>query len=249
MSEENTNSVNLEDPKVQEAIRSLVEAQVAEKTAGLVKNKQELLEEAKNAKQALKSIKDKYGEDLSVFDKLLAEEQKRKEADMTLEERLEQRYSQEKKQLTDMWASERAKFETETKSKDAAIKKYLVDAELERIISAEGGKAHFLKPALAGQLQVVQENGEYKVRVMDKDVPKLNMDGSPMGITELVRAYKNDEAWGAAFNATGATGGGATGNNSNSTSRAALSRSKMTVEEKTAKIAELGLDGYLALPN
>jgi hypothetical protein len=243
-----TNSVNLEDPKVQEAIRTLVEAQVAEKTAGLVKNKQELLEEAKNAKQALKSIKDKYGEDLSIFDKLMADEQKRKEAEMTLEERLEQRYAQEKKQLTDMWANERTKFETETKSKDAAIKKYLVDAELERIISAEGGKAHFLKPALAGQLQVIQENGEYKVRVMDRDVPRLTMDGSPMGITELVRAYKNDEAWGAAFNATGATGGGATGNNSSSASSGALSRSKMTVEQKTAKIAEVGLQAYLALP-
>jgi len=255
MTTENTDNneapaINLEDPKVQEIIAKQVDNMVAEKTKGLVENKEQLLKEAKEAKGKLREINEKYGSDLSKFDELMEAEQKRKEAEMTEVERIEARYNQEKKQLQEMWNNKITTLESQSSAKDAAIHKYLVDSQLEAEISAAGGKSHFLKPALQSQLNVVEEGGEYKVRVMDNGVPRLNMDGTPMGIAELVSGYKADESWGAAFNATGATGGGATGNKQTTTNTNAsnLTRSTMSPAEKVAYMGEHGSEAYLKLP-
>lgn len=252
----NSDLVSLDDPKIQAIIQGMVDTQVttqvAEKTKGLVAKNTELLGEAKAAKSETREFKEKYGEDYGTLDKAIADEKARKEADMTDLQKLESTYSQEKETLTTMWAEQKAKLETQAAAKDAAINKYLIDGALETEINAAGGKSHFLKPVLAGKLQVFEnEAGDYDVRVMEGANPKLNPDGSPMGIAGLVSAYKADEAWGAAFGPSGATGGGATGSNkanSESSGKTSGKRLTMTDQEKVTYIGEHGVAKYMALP-
>jgi hypothetical protein len=250
MSDDNTNNDQPEfTPEMQAQIQKVIEERVQRETEGLVKKRDELLAEAKAAKGKLREIQDKYGEDFSKFDKLIAEEQKRKEAEMTLEERLSSRFENEKKQLSDMWGNKEKEYQTVLGKKDAALKKYLIDSQLESEISKNGGIPHFLKPALTPLLNVVQKGDDYTVMVMDGDSPRLKLDGSPMGISDLITHYKNDPAWAPAFNASGASGGDASGSKSNGKSATGYRpRSQMSSSEKADAVEKLGYEGYLALP-
>lgn len=241
----NTQTVNFDDPKVQQAINKLVESRVRQETEGLVKNRDKLLEEAKLAKTQLREIKDRYGDDLSKFDELLDKERKQREAEMTFEEKLTSQYEREKKQLTEMWKSKEEEYKNTLTKKDKALRQYLIDSQLEAELTAAGGISHFLKPTLAGQLSVVEADGGYQVRVMDNDVPRLKMDGTPMTISDLVSVYKNDESWGAAFKASGATGGGATGNEKN-TNKSSMSKpkSQWSDAEAASFISKYGPKAY-----
>jgi hypothetical protein len=250
MSEETTNTKPEFTPEIQAQVQKVIEQRVREETEGLVKKRDELLAEAKQAKNQLREIKDRYGDDFSKFDKLLEDEQKRRESEMTLEERLTNRFEKEKKQLADMWSQKEAEYKTVVTKKDSALKKYLLDSQLEQEISKAGGIPHFLKPALVPTLSVVEQGNDYRVMVMDGDSPRLRMDGSPMGITDIINQYKNDPAWAPAFGSSGASGGDALG--SKSSTKLGIGgtkpRSQMSFKERSAAIAELGQEGYLALP-
>ena len=242
-------NIDFSDPKVQAAINNLVQQRVSQETEGLIKKRDELLGELKPAKEKLRNITEKYGDDLSRFDQLLEEEQKRKEADMTLEERLTSQYDAEFKRQAEQFNKKEKDLTEQLKKKDSALEHYLIDSQLESEINKSDGYSHMLKPALRDKLKVVEENGNYVVRVYEGDVPRLNMDGSQMTISDLVASFKSDELWLPAFKSSGATGGGATGNNSGTGgSGIAKNRSKMSLSEKTAYVKDNGMDKYMSLP-
>lgn len=243
------NPINFDDPKVQEAIQKVVDAQVAEKTQGLAKKKEELLGEVKEYKGKYREVVDKLGgEDLSKLDELLEKDRRQREAEMTEVERLENSYKKEKQQLVDQWQSSLKEKDEALSKKDAALRKYLIDSQLEAVINEQGGNPRFLKPTLASQLDVIEENGEYKVRVMDDGAPRLKMDGTPMGIEDLVGVFKQDEAWADAFKSSGASGGSATGNKKESAkSTGNKPVSQWSVRDKIAYQKEHGQEAYFEL--
>lgn len=242
-------NIDFSDPKVQAAINNLVQQRVSQETEGLIRKRDELLGELKPAKEKLRSITEKYGEDLSRFDQLLEEEKKRKEADMTLEERLTSQYDAEFKRQAEQFSKKEKSLSDELKKKSSALEHYLIDSQLESEINKSDGYSHMLKPALRDKLRVVEDGDSYTVRVYEGDVPRLNMDGSQMTISDLVASFKNDELWLPAFKSSGATGGGATGNNTGAGgSQLATNRSNMSVEDKMDYIRKHSMAKYLELP-
>lgn len=250
--QENNLNVDLDNPEIQKAIKGVVDKLVAEQTQGLVNKKNELLGEVKEAKGSLRSIKDKYGEDFEErFAKLEEEDRKRKEADMSLEERLMSQFGKEKEQLTGMFQTKEQEYLDKIGKLESGLNTNIKEAQLEHEIAKADGLPHFLKPALMSQVTVVEEDGEYKARVLENGVVKLKLDGTPETIADLVSRYKADAAWAPAFKSSGASGGGITSNekSGNAGGLPANKRwSEMTAEQQNAYINKHGQPDFRKIP-
>lgn len=105
----------------------------------------------------------------------------------------------------------------ELKSKDDAIasmkqtlEKHLVDAAATEAIAAAKGVPPLLLPHVRAYAKVVEDNGEYVVRIVDaKGDPRVNQKGDFLSIKDLVEEMRQSEVFGRAFDASGRTGSGA----------------------------------------
>jgi hypothetical protein len=230
-----------------EQFNSLKEKAVQEETAGLLSKRDELLAEKKALKEWKDSMSSKYN--FEELDKQLEEAKKAKEQAMTAEERFDLRF----KEMSSEFTKERTVFQTALEKKDAALKKHLVESELKSQIAKANGMEHLLTPVLRGQIQVVEENGDYVARVMKNGNPRIGgTDGSYMTIEQLVNEFKSDADYGVCFKASGATGGDATGSTAKTAASgsgdANLKRGEMTFKQKSEYISTHGQAKYLALP-
>lgn len=107
-----------------------------------------------------------------------------------------------KKELT-------AQEETVQKMK-ATLESYLVDASAIEAIASAKGVPELLLPHVKASVKVVEEEGKYLVRVVDKEgSPRMNSKGEYIGIKDLVAEMRESEIFMRAFDGDGTSGSNA----------------------------------------
>lgn len=95
----------------------------------------------------------------------------------------------------------------------ANISELLVDAEATRELSRSEvkGSARLLLPHIRSKTRVVEgEDGKFKLEVLGDDgKPRVNGEGKPIGLTDLIGELRKDKEFGGAFTGTGSSGSGA----------------------------------------
>lgn len=93
----------------------------------------------------------------------------------------------------------------------AALESYLIDSEATRELAEVKGAPTLMLPHVRAQVKVIEEEGKFVARVVDKDGnPRIgDASGEPMSIKQLVAEMRASEAFGRAFEASGASGSGA----------------------------------------
>jgi hypothetical protein len=90
------------------------------------------------------------------------------------------------------------------------LEKYLVDAAAATALAAAQGNAELLLPHVKARVKVIEENGEFAVRVVDAaGNPRVNGKGEFLSMTELVGEMRQSDVYAPAFLAPAASGGGA----------------------------------------
>ena len=112
-------------------------------------------------------------------------------------------------QMNDKHAQELAAVTGKVADKDKALSKYLVDASATAAIAAAKGVPELLLPHVRASVKVIEENGDYAVRIIDANGnPRVNGKGEFLSINDLVGEMRGSEIFGRAFEGSGATGGG-----------------------------------------
>lgn len=89
------------------------------------------------------------------------------------------------------------------------LEKYLVDATATAEIAAAKGSADLLLPHVQRFVKVVEEDGQYHTRVVDaKGDPRVNGQGDPLSIKDLVSEMRQSPVFGRAFEGSGVSGSG-----------------------------------------
>ena len=121
-----------------------------------------------------------------------------------------------KAQMLEQHNKEREADKAAINAGKAAIERHLIDGQASAAISAAKGVPVLLLPHVKAHVRVVEDGGEYVVRVVDKlGNPRVDAKGEFLSITDLVSEMRQSEVFGRAFEASGTTGGGAGGNPSN----------------------------------
>lgn len=176
-----------------------------EDPAGL---KSALEKERKEAREASKQVKawQALGKTPDEIHALLDAQRKAEEA--SAEKNGE--WDKLKAQMLEQHQRERDQLEAKSRAKDAAIERHLIDAQATAAIASAKGVPALLLPHVKAAARVVEEDGEYVVRVVDdKGNPRVNGKGDYLSIADLVSEMRQSEVFGRAFDAEGRTGGGA----------------------------------------
>ena len=154
---------------------------MAKQYQGLGKSPEEIIELVKKQDEAERGKLEQKGE----WDKLKA-----------------QLLESHKKELT-------AREEAVQKMK-ATLESYLVDASATEAIATAKGVPQLLLPHVKASVKVVEEDGKYHVRVVDKDgSPRMNSKGEYIGIKDLVAEMRESEIFMRAFDGDGTSGSNA----------------------------------------
>jgi hypothetical protein len=125
----------------------------------------------------------------------------------------------------------------------------LIDARAVRELAEQDGSAKLLLPHVRARMDVVEQDGKYRVRVLDANgEPDVNNDGEPMTLKDLVTQMKADATFAPAFASSGAEGTGSPSGGTGGAGTQRKPRSEMTPKEKAGYITEHGREDYLALP-
>jgi hypothetical protein len=123
-------------------------------------------------------------------------------------------------QALEQQTKEREQLESKLKAKDSAIERHLVDAQATAAIAAAKGVPALLLPHVKASVRVVEDGGEYVVRVVDAaGNPRVDAKGEFLSIADLVGEMRQSEIFGRAFEPTGTTGSGAQGGGSGGTGK------------------------------
>ncbi len=91
----------------------------------------------------------------------------------------------------------------------ATLNEYLIDNAAMAAVTEAKGAAALLLPIIRSNAKVVEENGKYIVRILDKDGDaRGDGKGGFMTIVDFVAELKTSKDYGRAFEASGQTGGG-----------------------------------------
>lgn len=111
-----------------------------------------------------------------------------------------------------------AKHLADIQSKDSVITNYrsaleqhLIDAQATAAIAEAKGIPQLLLPHIKGRVKVLEENGQFKVQILNAAGGQMVADaaGTPATFKHLIDEFKADPIYGRAFEGTGASGGGA----------------------------------------
>ena len=150
-----------------------------------------------------------------------------------------------KVQITDQHKIELQKKDDAIAAREKALTKHLVDAAAVTALSAAKGSAALLLPHIRAAVKVIEDNGEYVVRVIDKTGnPRVNGKGDFLTIEDLVSEMRQSEEYGRAFDASGTTGSGAQGGGGGGGAPSNKKASEMSAAEKVAFIGKNGLDKW-----
>jgi hypothetical protein len=113
-------------------------------------------------------------------------------------------------QMTEQHTAELVKKDEAVKSLRGQLEKHLVDAAAVAALAAQKGNAELLLPHVKSRVKVIEENGEFSVRVVDvSGNPRVNAKGEYLSMADLVGEMRQSEVFASAFLAPGASGGGA----------------------------------------
>jgi len=119
--------------------------------------------------------------------------------------------------------------------KISSLMSRIKDAEVSQAIVELKGIPDLLLPIIKNQIELVEENGKLETIVKDKDgSTRLNSKNDKMTVKELLTELKNSDIFGRAFEASGATGTGASSAGKPSISSSGKKLTEMTHEERTA---------------
>ncbi|MDY7559953.1 hypothetical protein QN366_04875 [Pseudomonas sp. CCC3.2] len=105
--------------------------------------------------------------------------------------------------------AELTRRDTEKASMQKTLESHLIDAAAISAIAQHKGSPELLLPHVKSVTQVINDNGQYKTVIVDKDgAPRVNATGHPLSIQEFVSEMRNDSIYGRAFEATGVNGSG-----------------------------------------
>lgn len=91
----------------------------------------------------------------------------------------------------------------------SSLEKYMKKNAATAAIAGAKGRIKVLEPHVMSSLKLVDENGDYKLRVTDDDgEDRYNSDGKPMSVDGLVALMRASDDYGFAFEGDGATGSG-----------------------------------------
>lgn len=156
-----------------------------------------------------------------------------------------------KQQMLENHTKELTTLKDSNKSLQQTLERHLTEAEAVRQIAEQKGNPTILLPHVKAATRVVLEDGDYQVRVVDeKGNPRVDGQGNYLTIKDLVAEMKSSTVYGCAFASSGASGSGASGDGQQDKGKGSgnTNRSKMTQAEKSAFIAEHGLDSFQKLP-
>lgn len=143
-------------------------------------------------------------------------------------------------QMVNQHKVELSKKDEAIQARESALARHLIDAAAVTAVAELKGSAALLLPHIRSAVKVVEEDGEYVVRVVDKNGPRVNGKGEFLTIKDLVGEMRQSDEFGRAFDATGTTGGGAQGGGggggSKTITEAALNQ--LTPKQRAAKMAE-----------
>jgi hypothetical protein len=136
-----------------------------------------------------------------------------------------------KSQMLEQHKSELAKKDSETKALRNRLEQHLVDAAGVAAISAADGSAELLLPHVKAKVKVIEEGGDYAVRVVDPSGnPRVNAQGEFLSIADLVSEMRQSDTFAPCFKAPSTTGGGA--QQSNGQARGGPDLSKLSARER-----------------
>lgn len=119
-----------------------------------------------------------------------------------------------KGQMTEQHRAELGKKDERISVLTKSLHGRLVDADATAAIAAAKGVPELLLPHVRMAVKVIEEDGEFKVRVVDAaGNPRVNGKGEFLSIADLVGEMRQSDVYGRAFEASGTTGGGASGGN------------------------------------
>ena len=115
-----------------------------------------------------------------------------------------------KEEITKSFEGKMKEKDDKLSAKDKAIHKYLVTSQATAAIAEAKGIPDLLLPHIEKQVKVVEDNGDYKVTVVDSaGETRYGATGSALTIAELVAGMKSDKVFGRAFESESNGGGGA----------------------------------------
>ena len=141
------------------------------------------------------------------------------------------------------------------------LERHLVDAAATTAINEADGNVKLLIPHVKARVKLTEVDGQYRPSVVGEDgSPRVNGEGNPLSIKDLVSEMRSDEVYAGAFKGTGQSGSGSEptqGGEGSSGSNGAgtgpiiadgLTRAQMTGRQKVDFIREHGDEKYQSLP-
>ena len=204
--------------------------------------KSALQKEREAAKNAAKQVKawESIGKTPEEIQELLEAQQKKQEEDLNKAGE----WDKLKAQMNDQFAKEKEKLQSALTAKERAIEKHLIDAQATAAIAELKGVPALLLPHVKASVKVIEEDGEYSVRVVGPDGnPRVNAQGDYLSIKDLVSEMRQSDIFGRAFEASGTSGSG-TSSAKGSGADKVKKVSEMSSAEKAKFIGENGLEAW-----
>jgi len=182
-----------------------VDAMVAARNAALERKANELLGEAKKAKDLLKNYE---GFDPAEFKRLQDAAQEAERARATAAgdfKALEQ-------QLVTKYETSLKSVEQEKSEMQRAMEAHLIDAAAANELARHSDTPRLLMPHVRAMMKVVKEDGQFAARIVDQNGNVRIGKGAgttPMTLSELVDEMRSNPEFAPAFRGTGSSGGGA----------------------------------------
>ncbi|MGF6154024.1 hypothetical protein [Pseudomonas fluorescens] len=105
--------------------------------------------------------------------------------------------------------AEISRRDAEKAAMQKSLESHLIDAAAIAAIAQHKGSPELLLPHVKSATQVINDNGQYKTVIVDKEGnPRVNASGNPLSIQEFVSEMRGDAIYGRAFEASGANGSG-----------------------------------------
>ena len=167
----------------------------------------------------------------------------------------ETREAQLKAQLEADLRKREAHYTSEITGRDAkitlmqsALEKSLIEAQATAAISAAKGTPELLLPHVMQRVRIVEEDGDYQVRVIDQNgQPRIaDIKGTPFTIKHLIEEMKADAIYGRAFEASGAGGSGAYNSNKAGGNAKTMSRGAFDALSPESKMEFIKAKGQIS---
>lgn len=189
-------------------------------------------EERRLAKQALEKLKNVDPEEYTRL-KADFEDRERKAAERKGE------YDKLLVQVNEKHATALAERDNQNKALRTALESSLIDSEATRAIAGAKGVPELLLPHVRQSVKVVEEDGKFVAKVVDRaGTPRIgDAKGAPMTIDQLVGEMRESEVFGRAFEGTGASGSGASNKQAGGAGQKQMSRADFNKLDPTGQAA------------